>query len=333
MLMTMISQGFTHLSIHHQLQQTIPLLSPTLYKGQLGRVGIVGGCFEYTGAPFVAATSALKTGADLSYVFCSKDAAIAIKSYGPEVIVLPSLRTVQESNEEKSPKSVKDIVADILSWVSRLHVLVIGPGLGRDKMIQETTGAIIRGARDINLPLLIDADGLWTVENDPSLVQDYPLAILTPNGNEYKRLCVKILHRDITEDKDPVETVKELARRLGNVTIVRKGATDIISNGSAVIECNVSGGPRRCGGQGDVLAGTIATFAAWASRKDITIRPYKDEPILPNLMLAAYGGCTLTRDCSRVSFENKKRAMVGFDLVEVLGQRFYELFEHKSSSL
>jgi len=228
---------------------------------------------------------------------------------------------------------VKDIVSEISSWASRLHVLIVGPGLGRDKLIHETTNAIIRAVRDIKIPLVIDADGLWAVENDPSLVQDYPLAILTPNANEFKRLCSKILGRDVSEDKNPTETIKELAKRLGNVTIVRKGETDIISDGTTVIECDVKGGLRRCGGQGDVLAGTIGAFSAWANKKDLTIKPLEGEQVIPNLMLAAYGGCALTRDSSRVCFELKKRSMVAIDIVDVLGPRFYELFEHKSSSL
>ena len=56
------------------------------YKGQAGKVGVLGGCFEYTGAPFYAAMSALKVGADLSHVFCDEQAAVPIKAYSPELI-------------------------------------------------------------------------------------------------------------------------------------------------------------------------------------------------------------------------------------------------------
>ncbi len=48
---------------------------------------VLGGSFDYTGAPYFAAISALKAGADLAYVFCEKDAAIPIKSYSPELMV------------------------------------------------------------------------------------------------------------------------------------------------------------------------------------------------------------------------------------------------------
>lgn len=100
-----------------------------------GKIAVIGGCREYTGAPYFSAISALKLvspyhaslqssvwpvsiclhlyiftsifcsllltlkmypnlllqGADLSHVFCTKDAAPVIKSYSPELIVHPIL--------------------------------------------------------------------------------------------------------------------------------------------------------------------------------------------------------------------------------------------------
>jgi ATP-dependent NAD(P)H-hydrate dehydratase len=44
---------------------------------------------EYTGAPFYAAMSSLKSGSDLVFIFCDHSAAIPIKCYSPEPIVNP----------------------------------------------------------------------------------------------------------------------------------------------------------------------------------------------------------------------------------------------------
>lgn len=44
-----------------QIKNFIPHMSPTKHKGQSGRVGVLGGCFEYTGAPYVTAMCAIKT--------------------------------------------------------------------------------------------------------------------------------------------------------------------------------------------------------------------------------------------------------------------------------
>lgn len=61
------------------------------HKGQAGRVGVVGGSAEYTGAPYFAAFSALRTGCDLAHVFCLPQAAPVIKAYSPDLIVHPLL--------------------------------------------------------------------------------------------------------------------------------------------------------------------------------------------------------------------------------------------------
>ena len=53
-----------------------------------GNIGIIGGSFEYTGAPFYCAMSSLRAGCDLSHIFCHKDASI-IKSYSPDIVVHP----------------------------------------------------------------------------------------------------------------------------------------------------------------------------------------------------------------------------------------------------
>jgi ATP-dependent NAD(P)H-hydrate dehydratase len=70
-------------------KEIIPTLVFNSHKGQNGRIGILGGSIDYTGAPYYAGQSALKYGADLAYIFCAKEASIPIKSYSPELVVTP----------------------------------------------------------------------------------------------------------------------------------------------------------------------------------------------------------------------------------------------------
>ena len=56
------------------VQRLVPPLSFDSRKGQNGRIGVLGGSYEYTGAPYYAAQSALQAGADLAYVFCADGA-------------------------------------------------------------------------------------------------------------------------------------------------------------------------------------------------------------------------------------------------------------------
>lgn len=71
------------------LRNSFPQLRYDSKKGENGRVGVIGGSFEFTGAPFYAAIASLKAGGDLAHIFCSKSASVAIKAYSPEVIVHP----------------------------------------------------------------------------------------------------------------------------------------------------------------------------------------------------------------------------------------------------
>lgn len=40
------------------LKRIVPPLTSKLHKGQLGKIGVIGGCLEYTGAPFYAGIAA-----------------------------------------------------------------------------------------------------------------------------------------------------------------------------------------------------------------------------------------------------------------------------------
>ena len=55
----------------------------------------------------------------------------------------------------------------------------------------------------------------------------------------------------------------QVARILNGPTIVSKGPEDALCDGKNTIMCSTTSGAKRCGNQGDILAGAIATFMAW----------------------------------------------------------------------
>ncbi|XP_059311871.1 ATP-dependent (S)-NAD(P)H-hydrate dehydratase isoform X2 [Lycium ferocissimum] len=239
------------------LRSIIPGLESTKHKGQAGKIAVVGGCREYTGAPYFSAISALKIGADLSHVFCTKDAAPVIKSYSPELIVHPILEeSYSIRDEEKSLISAK-VIAEVEKWMDRFDCLVVGPGLGRDPFLLDCVSNIMKHARDCNVPMVIDGDGLYLVTNCLDLVSGYPLAVLTPNVNEYKRLVQKVLNSEVN-DQNGTDQLLSLAKGIGGVTILRKGKSDFVSDGKTACAVSIYGSPRRCGGQGDILSGRFS---------------------------------------------------------------------------
>ncbi|KAK4587151.1 hypothetical protein RGQ29_024037 [Quercus rubra] len=285
------------------LRAITPNLDPSKHKGQAGKIAVIGGCREYTGAPYFAAISALKIGADLSHVFCTKDAAAVIKSYSPELIVHPILEESYSIRDEDKPSISSKVLAEVNKWMERFDCLVVGPGLGRD-------------------PFLLD--GLFLVTDSLDLVSGYPLAVLTPNVNEYKRLVEKVLNCKV-DDHDAHEQLLSLAKGIGSITILRKGKSDLISDGETVKSVSIYGSPRRCGGQGDILSGSVAVFLSWARQRLSAAEG--DLPIskINPTVLGCIAGSALMRKAASLAFQNKKRSTLTSDIIECLGKSLEDI--------
>ncbi|XP_017884293.1 ATP-dependent (S)-NAD(P)H-hydrate dehydratase isoform X1 [Ceratina calcarata] len=295
------------------IRRIIPNLNNTKYKGQDGRIGIFGGSSEYTGAPYYTAMSALRTGCDLVHIFCVKEASIPLKSYSPEPIVHPVLDQY-------------DAIKQIRPWLDRLHVIIIGPGLGRDDKIFKTIVELITICREMKKPLVIDADGLFLISQKPDVIKEYPGVILTPNAMEFSRLVKGVLDKNI--QPSPVvknNDVKHLAEALGkNVIILHKGAKDVIADGhkgTEAVSCGLAGSGRRCGGQGDLLSGSIAVFWWWA------ICAGSSESSLSAPVAASYAASRLIRECNASSYKIKQRGMLTTDILEQIQPIFAKTFE------
>jgi len=178
-----------------QMQRLVPPLSRSAHKGQAGKVAVIGGCQEYTGAPYFASFSALTVGADISHVFCETSASTVIKSYSPELIVHPylvdlqSIKLSKSSTSEEQSELCEEAVDKIAKWLPKFDAVVVGPGLGRDPMMMSTVKKVMLSCKERDLPMVIDADGISIIIESPELAKDYCKAVLTPNPNEFRRLA------------------------------------------------------------------------------------------------------------------------------------------------
>lgn len=77
------------------------------------------------------------------------------------------------------------IARQVASMFSRMHVLVVGPGLGRKPEVLEATKQIIRRARAENMPMVIDADGLFVISQDPDIIRDARNVVRTETQHFY----------------------------------------------------------------------------------------------------------------------------------------------------
>merc|ERR1712028_261348 len=98
-----------------------------------------------------------------------------------------------------------------------MHVLVLGPGLGRCPFVLEATARLIQRAQSqFHLPLVIDADALFllTLLKYQNLLTENSNVILTPNKIELQRL---------RESNNNLSTLPQ------RCLIVEKGAVDIVA--------------------------------------------------------------------------------------------------------
>lgn len=224
------------------------------------------------------------------HIFCHSKAATVIKSYSPDLIVHPLL--------EK-----ENAVSLITPWLSRLHCLVIGPGLGRDVSILKTVTELIDECKSLKLPLIIDADGLFLLSQNPTAISNYPNIILTPNVMEYKNLFGE--NEKLYDDQD--------------VIILEKGATDKvhIKKTGEIITLPEGGSNRRCGGQGDILSGSLATFYSWALESKI------ENPGPISCAAASF----LVKECNTFAFKKNGRSMLASDMIQEIHNVFEKHFE------
>jgi len=205
-------------------------------KGEAGKVLVVGGSVNYTGAPYFAAMAALKAGCDLSYVTAPEEAAERIAALGPDLIVYPL-----KSEDKLATGDVKGILS------RDFDVMCIGNGMGDDKASLTAAKAIISKTKK---PMVIDGDGLKAIK--PLLKKLGSNVVITPHRGEFRMLF-------------GVEANEANLRKVASglkCIVLLKGPVDLIAQGKE-IKYNESGNPYMSkGGTGDVLAGLCAGFLA-----------------------------------------------------------------------
>jgi NAD(P)H-hydrate epimerase len=218
-------------------------------KGDFGRVLVVGGSKDYSGAPALVALAALRTGADLAIVAAPKSVADVIRSFSPNIIVKKLNHDVLTSND----------LPDLQPLIDHCTSIAVGPGLG---LQEETVDGVLQFMEEVckKKPMVVDADALKALSRKPECLAGAK-AVFTPHAGEFSILMgCEIASSQALEKR--INQVKDAAKKVG-VTILLKGPDDIISDGDRC-KINVTHNPGMAvGGTGDVLSGVVATFLGW----------------------------------------------------------------------
>ncbi|MDK2951032.1 MAG: ADP-dependent NAD(P)H-hydrate dehydratase / NAD(P)H-hydrate epimerase [Kosmotogales bacterium] len=241
--------------IHRMMIKNIlPPRKADSYKGTYGKVLIIGGSKEYSGAPLLSAMGALRTGAGIVYTYTPLRVQEVIRNKYPEIIA---------SSGEDSDLLIEQDIFQIEKLVREMDVIVLGPGIGRTKNTINLVFKIIELIKKQKKFLVIDADGLYAVSHDINIVMNSDRIVLTPHPGEFKRL---IGDENLNLKNNPKYIIEQIKKLKTNVLF--KDTISIFTDFSGESWINIHGNTSLSkGGSGDLLSGSIAGF--FAQSKDI----------------------------------------------------------------
>lgn len=227
---------------HETVLSLLPNRDPWGHKGTFGKVLLLCGSRGFTGAAYLAAMGALRTGAGLVFLGVPESiyAIEAVKLNEPVVFPLP----------EKDGKLSEKAIPEILQRLPQMDAVLIGCGLGQSEGTLAVVKAVLENAE---CPVVLDADGINVLSAHKDILRGrrYP-TILTPHDGEFVRIG-----GNLTEDR--MESAAKLAGDLNSIVVLKGHRTCITDGENGYV--NTTGNPGMAvGGSGDVLAGMIASL-------------------------------------------------------------------------
>jgi NAD(P)H-hydrate epimerase len=219
------------------------------HKGTFGHILIIAGSQGKTGAALLAGKGALRSGAGL-VTLCVPQHVHEVFEFLPEAMLLPLQKSTAGHLVVDDYECIKDATVG-------KKAIVVGPGLGA---LSDTAEVVKRLYTEINIPMVIDADGLNILAGDGSLIKKSPATrILTPHPGEMARLIGKTT-AEVQADR--ICIASDFAQG-NNVLTVLKGAVTVIAAPDGHVALNPTGNPGMAtAGMGDVLAGLIGGLLA-----------------------------------------------------------------------
>ena len=218
-------------------------------KFAAGSVLVCGGSRGLTGAPCLASESAMRAGAGYVTAFVPSSLNLIFESRLLEVMTAP----LPDSDGALEPSGVEQVVAR----AERADAFVLGPGLGRAQGALEFART---AAREVKLPMLLDADGLNAhVGALDSLASREAPTVLTPHAGELARLLESDSAAVGARRLDSARRVASAARAI----VVLKGDDTLVAVPDGRVAVNRGASPALAtAGTGDVLSGVIGALLA-----------------------------------------------------------------------
>jgi NAD(P)H-hydrate epimerase len=235
--------------ISDRVTDGVPRRGADSTKFAAGNALVCGGSTGLTGAVCMASESAMRAGAGYVTALIPASLNQVFEVHLLEVMTVP----LPDSGGSLS----MDAVDLVLERSQRADALVLGPGLGREDETFELARTV---ARRVEVPLLLDADGLNAHAGRlGDLAGRSAPTVITPHAGELARL--------LDSDSSAVgarrlESARQAAAESGAI-VVLKGDDTIVASPDGQVGVNRGGAPALAtAGTGDVLSGVIAAYLA-----------------------------------------------------------------------
>ncbi len=227
-----------------------PERAVTANKGCFGHLLCICGSRTMVGAPVLAGSAALRSGAGLVTMAFPKGIYLPVANNLTEALLMPL-------DENEAGTFSKKAINELLPVLDKYDAIVIGCGIGVNDDTVELVKAILLNAK---VPVIADADALNIIAKDTSILKSATSrVVLTPHPKEMSRLVgapVEIVQ------SDRVNCAKSFSHS-NDVYLALKGSNTVVAspdNQRVYINASGNSGLSK-GGSGDVLAGLIGGFA------------------------------------------------------------------------
>lgn len=236
---------FLEFSLEKLSAEMLPPRPSRSSKGDFGRVLCVCGSEGMSGAAYLCAKAAYRTGAGLVEIFTPEENRIILQTSLPEAVVT----TYNEENLEEK----------LLASMQKATCIAAGCGLSVTPSSRRLLSALLRNTDTEKTPLALDADALNLISRNPSLLKYARGAVITPHALEFSRLTGYSVE-DILAS--PAELAYSFAKK-NSLICVLKDSNTVVSDGSERLYINNSGNDGMAtAGSGDVLCGILAGLLA-----------------------------------------------------------------------
>jgi NAD(P)H-hydrate epimerase len=214
----------------------------------------------------MAAKACMRTGAGLVTLGVPESLADIVQSRVTEEMTFPLPDAGDGTLSSKASSLILRFLAE------RADVLCVGPGIGVSDETRKMMAELVTSSRS---PMVIDADGINSIDDIALFGKAQAPVVLTPHPGEMARLLNKKASPSVRGsqesgarkfrtlvEQERIDTVFSFSQDTGTY-LVLKGVPTVLAEPGGRAYINPTGNPGMAtGGTGDVLTGMISSFMA-----------------------------------------------------------------------